>query len=146
MGELTGRKVLIVEDDPDTAEALRIILQDEGCSVLHAAEANDGLGKAKSEHPDIILLDIMMPSGTEGFHFVWTLRKDEDKKVREIPIIVLTAIHDTTKFRFYPDQSDPVYGPGEFLPVQGFLDKPTSPEQLKAKITEVLSPTKKSQA
>jgi two-component system alkaline phosphatase synthesis response regulator PhoP len=144
VGELAGKKVLVVEDDPDAAEALQIVLEDEGCTVARAADAQDGLAKASSEKPDVILLDIMMPSGTEGFHFVWNLRKDTDEQVRQIPIIVLTAIHATTRLRLYPDQSDGVYGPGEFLPVQGFLDKPASSEQLKAKIEEVLSQAKAS--
>ena len=139
MGELTGKKVLVVEDDPDAAETLQIVLEDEGCAVVRAADAQEGLAKAKSEKPDVILLDIMMPSGTEGFHFVWNLRKDSDEQVRDTPIIVLTAIHGTTRLRFYPDQTDTEYGAGEFLPVQGFLDKPASSEQLKAKISEVLA-------
>jgi CheY-like chemotaxis protein len=144
MGELAGKKVLVVEDDPDAAETLQIVLEDEGCAVVRAADAQDGLAKAKSERPDVILLDIMMPSGTEGFHFVWNLRKDSDEQVRDIPIIVLTAIHGTTRLRFYPDQTDTEYGTGEFLPVQGFLDKPASSEQLKAKIAEVLAQAKTS--
>jgi CheY-like chemotaxis protein len=97
------------------------------------------LERARSERPDLILLDVMMPSGTEGFHFVWDLRKDPDEQVRDTPIIVLTAIHGTTRLRFYPDQTDTEYGAGEFLPVQAFLDKPASSEQLKAKISEVLA-------
>jgi CheY-like chemotaxis protein len=144
MGELAGKKVLVVEDDPDAAETLQIVLEDEGCAVVRAADAQDGLAKAKSERPDVILLDIMMPSGTEGFHFVWNLRKDSDEQVRDIPVIVLTAIHGTTRLRFYPDQTDTEYGTGEFLPVQGFLDKPASSEQLKAKIAEVLAQAKTS--
>jgi two-component system alkaline phosphatase synthesis response regulator PhoP len=139
MGELAGKKVLVVEDDPDAAETLQIVLEDEGCTVVRAADAQQGLAKAKSERPDVILLDIMMPSGTEGFHFVWDLRKDPDEQVRDTPIIVLTAIHGTTRLRFYPDQTDTEYGAGEFLPVQAFLDKPASSEQLKAKISEVLA-------
>ncbi|MFB3879726.1 MAG: response regulator [Armatimonadota bacterium] len=142
MGELAGKKVLVVEDDPDAAETLQIVLEDEGCKVFRALDAQDGLAKAKAEKPDVILLDIMMPSGTEGFHFVWSLRKDDDKQIASTPIIVLTAIHGTTKFRFYPDQSDTVYGPGEFLPVQAFLDKPADSAQLKAKILEVLAQAK----
>ncbi len=81
----------------------------------------------------------MMPSGTEGFHFVWKLRKDENEEHRNIPIIVLTAIHERTWAKFYPDRTDPVYKPDEYLPVQGFLDKPASSEQIISKIKEVLS-------
>jgi len=138
MADIAGRKVLVVEDDADAAETLQIVLEDEGCVVSRAASAEEGLEKARSERPDAVLLDIMMPSGTEGFHFVWNLRKDPDEDVRGIPIIVLTAVHDKTWVKFYPDRQDPVYGSDEFLPVQAFLDKPASSEQIISKIEEVL--------
>src|SRR5574340_143050 len=99
-------RVLMVEDDPDTADSLRVVLEGEGYVVRHALEAAAGMAAAKAERPDVILLDVMMPSGTEGFHFVWELRKAEDESLRTVPIIVMTAIHQTTKLRFYPEQSD----------------------------------------
>jgi CheY-like chemotaxis protein len=138
VAEGAGKKVLVVEDDRDAAEAVQIVLEGEGYSVSRAESAGEGLQKARSERPDVILLDIMMPSGTEGFHFVWSLRKEEEERVRSIPIVVLTAIHEKTWVKLYPDQSDPVYEPGEYLPVQGFLDKPASSEQLLSKVKEVL--------
>ncbi len=139
VSEVAGKKVLVVEDDPDAADTLQILLEDEGYSVSRAASPQEGLEKARAEKPDVVLLDIMMPSGTEGFHFVWELRKDPDEHCRGIPIVVLTAIHDKMWVRFYPDKSDPVYGPQEYLPVQGFLDKPASSEQILRKIEEVLA-------
>jgi CheY-like chemotaxis protein len=139
VSQVSGKKVLVVEDDPDAAETLQIVLEDEGFAVSTAASSEEGLQKARTEKPDLVLLDIMMPSGTEGFHFVWELRKDADEKCRNIPIIVLTAIHDKTWVRFYPDKTDPVYQPSEYLPVQGFLDKPASSEQIVSKIEQVLA-------
>ena len=111
MAEVGGKKVLVVEDDPDAVETLRIVLEDGGYSVSSARNAAEGLEKVHADRPDIILLDIMMPEGTEGFHLVWELRKDEDEACRNIPIIVLTAIHDRSWVKFYPDQTDPVYKP-----------------------------------
>jgi CheY-like chemotaxis protein len=139
VSEVAGKKVLVVEDDPDAADTLQIVLEDEGYSVSRAASAQEGLEKARAEKPDVVLLDIMMPSGTEGFHFVWELRKETDEECRNIPIIVLTAIHDKTWVRFYPDKRDPVYKPDEYLPVQGFIDKPASSEHIVSKIEEVLA-------
>jgi two-component system alkaline phosphatase synthesis response regulator PhoP len=139
MAEVGGKKVLVVEDDPDAVETLKIVLEDGGYSVSSARNAAEGLEKVHADRPDIILLDIMMPEGTEGFHLVWELRKDEDEACRNIPIIVLTAIHDRSWVKFYPDQTDPVYKPDEYLPVQAFLDKPASSEQIISKIEEVLS-------
>ena len=133
-----SKKVLIVEDDRDAAEALRLVLEDEGYTVIQAADADQGLIRAREEMPDVILLDIMMPSGTEGFHFVWELRRGPEEWSRRIPILVLSAIHGKTRLRFHPDQQDPVYGPGEYLPVQGFLDKPSSSAELIARVRQAL--------
>ena len=120
----TAAKILIVEDDQDTADTAKLVLEREGYAVLHALEAEEGMAKARAERPDLILLDVMMPTGTEGFHFVWDLRKEADEHLRSTPILIMTAIHQTTKLRFYPEQSDGQYEPYEYLPVQGFLDKP----------------------
>jgi CheY-like chemotaxis protein len=93
----------------------------------------------RSEKPDLILLDVMMPSATEGFHFVWKLRNLEGEYFRTVPVIVLTAIHERTELRFYPDSSDGTYRAGEYLPVQDFLDKPVEPSRLLACVDKVLS-------
>ncbi len=139
MAEAIGRKVLVVEDDPDASDTAKIVLESEGYSVIQASSAEEGLSKTKAEKPNVILLDIMMPSGTEGFHFVWNLRNDPDPSLHDIPIIVLSAIHDTTWVKLYPDTSDSVYQPGEYLPVQAFLDKPASSEQLIREVKRALS-------
>ena len=123
-------KILVVDDDPDVVEATQLVLEAKGYQVVTAASAEEGLAQAAAERPDLILLDVMMPEGTEGFHFVWTLRRDEDPQLRDTPIIILSGIHDRTKLRFYPDQSDGTYGPYEYLPVQEFLDKPVAPAEL----------------
>ncbi len=140
MAKAVGKTVLVVEDDPDAAEAAQIVLESEGYAVIRAASSEEGLSKVRAAKPDVILLDIMMPSGTEGFHFVWALRNDPDESLHSIPIIVLTAIHDTTWVKLYPDQGDSVYQPGEYLPVQAFLDKPASSEQLIGEIKRALAP------
>jgi CheY-like chemotaxis protein len=132
------KTILIVEDDPDAAEADRILLEGEGYSTTSAMDARSAFERVRSDDPDLILLDVMMPDGTEGFHFVWGLRRDADPRCRAIPIIVLSAIHQTTPLRFYPDQSDSHYQPYEYLPVQAFLDKPASSERLLAEIAAAL--------
>jgi CheY-like chemotaxis protein len=124
------RKILIVEDDKDLVAALQIVLNEHGFEVLAANDAPGGLAKAEAERPDLIVLDVMMPEATEGFHFVWTLRLREDEYFRSVPIIVISAIHQRTELRFYPESADGTYQAGEFLPVQGFIDKPVDPAEL----------------
>lgn len=138
MAEAAQKTILIVEDDADTLETLRLVLEKEGYRVLAASSPQEGTEAVHAEHPDLILLDVMMPTGTEGFHFVWNLRRDPDQSVRDVPIVVVSAIHQTTPLRLYPDQSDTEYAPGEYLPVQGFLDKPVSFDKLISTVAEVL--------
>ena len=134
-----GSKILIVDDDPDILESIRMVLESANYEVQEAASAPDALEIAEEWQPDLILLDIMMPDGTEGFHFVWKLRNECPDAINDTPIIVLSAIHSTTALRFYPDQSDGTYKPGEFLPVQAFIDKPAEPSVLLSKIEEVIA-------
>jgi CheY-like chemotaxis protein len=131
-------KILIVDDDPDIVDALSLVLEGAGYQVRDAANAEEGLAAVERERPDLIVLDVMMPDGTEGFQFVWRLRNELPQAVQETPIVILTAIHGTTRLRFYPEASDGTYSPGEYLPVQGFIDKPVDPEDLLKKVATLL--------
>lgn len=132
-------KILTVDDDRDLVEALRIVLESGGYEVVAAYDAETGLEKVRSERPDLVLLDVMMPSATEGFHFVWKLRSLEGEYYRAVPVILLTAIHEKTELRFYPDSGDGTYKAGEYLPVQDFVDKPVDPKDLLERVERVLS-------
>jgi len=132
-------KILIVEDDPDIVAVTRMLLERRGYRIVTAADAPEGKRRVEGERPDLILLDIMLPLGTEGFHFVWDLRKHPDPVLRDTPIVVMSAIHRTTELRLYPDEADPEYAPGEFLPVQAFLDKPVIFDELAHVVESVLA-------
>jgi CheY-like chemotaxis protein len=136
-------KVLTVDDDRDLVETLRIVLESGGYEAIAAYDGEDGLEKVRSERPDLVLLDVMMPSATEGFHLVWKLRNLEGDYFRSVPVILLTAIHEKTELRFYPDSDDGTYKAGEYLPVQDFVDKPVDPKDLLARVERVLSTSRK---
>lgn len=133
-----GSKILIVDDDPDICEAMRLVLETRDYEVAVAHDPDSGMERVQEHRPDLIVLDVMMPEGTEGFHFVWNLRGSPDRAMAETPILMVTAIHDQTKLRLYPDREDGTYGPGEYLPVQGFIDKPVTPEDLLDKVEEIV--------
>jgi len=135
-----NRRILVVDDDPDIVESLRMVLESANYDVETASSPQEALERTEACQPGLILLDIMMPDGTEGFHFVWKLRNECPAPVSQTPILVLSAIHSTTFLRFYPDRADGEYGAGEFLPVQGFLDKPVEPAELLRQITKILKP------
>ena len=138
MAEGAAKKILIVDDDPDIVESLSLVLGQQGYATVGAGNPEEGMGKVHSERPDLIVLDVMMPSGSEGFHFVWDLRKDPDPACRDLPVIMLTAVHESSSEKFYPDQSDGVYQPHEYLPVQAFFDKPVPFDEFVAEVKRLL--------
>ncbi len=128
-------KILIVDDDPDMVLAARLCLEGAGHTVIEASNGSEGLEKLKSENPDLIILDVMMDSTTEGFQLALKLRSpdptSEFAPYRHIPILMLTAIHSTTPLRFGPDE--------DYLPVEAFVDKPLDPDDLVQKVESLLA-------
>ena len=131
------KRVLIVDDDQTMVQSIKVILESRGYLTAEAYDASEAMQKVKELSPDLILLDVMMPDGIEGFHFVWELRQ-LDPPLRDIPIIVVSAIHNKAELRYYPQQSDGAYEPGEYLPVQDFIDKPLQPADLLARVAKQL--------
>jgi twitching motility two-component system response regulator PilH len=81
-------KVLIVEDSPVQAQKLRLTLEEEGWRVLWAADGQEGLNAARREKPDVIVLDIQLPT-LNGFQVARGLKADPT--TADIPIIMLTT-------------------------------------------------------
>jgi two-component system cell cycle response regulator DivK len=82
-------KVLVVEDNPANMTLATFLLQSVGHSVLPATDAESGLTLARSEQPDLILMDIQLP-GMDGLQATALLKADET--TRDIPVIALTAL------------------------------------------------------
>lgn len=80
-------RVLIVDDKPEDLKLMESILQNEGFDVLKASGGEEGITKAVMEHPDLIVLDLLMPS-VSGFDVVQSLQKQAE--VRSIPVIICT--------------------------------------------------------
>lgn len=83
------KKILIVDDQPETVRLLEIILQQEGRQLLRADNGRGGLDAARRETPDLMLLDIMMPGELDGYEVARALKGDP--QTARIPIIVMTA-------------------------------------------------------
>lgn len=131
-------KILVVDDEPKVVQALRLALEASGHEVVAAGSKEEAEAAAVDSKPDLMIVDVMMPKGTEGFHLVWKMRQMEDESLRNVPIIMATGIHQTTNLRFYPDESDGTYKPGEYLPVQGWLDKPVQVDDLLKVVNQAL--------
>ncbi len=123
-----AKKILIVDDDSDFREAMSDLLDAKGYTVLSASDGKSGFDVAKKENPDLILLDVMMSSKTEGFDIAKSLKSDSLTK--NIPVIIITGIRKdmNLSFGFEPDS--------DWLPVKAVLEKPVKPEVLLKAVEE----------
>ncbi len=85
---MSQKKILVVDDELDLVETIRFQLETEGFNVISAYNGEDALNLARTENPDLILLDIMLPK-LDGYKVCRLLKFDE--KYKNIPIIMLTA-------------------------------------------------------
>jgi CheY-like chemotaxis protein len=132
---MANERILVVDDDPDLVEVIRLTLENKGYEVHSASSGAEGLEKVKAVTPDLIILDVMMDYTTEGFQVSLALRSpdpaSEYAAYAGIPILILTAIHSTTPLRFAPDQ--------DYLPVDDFVEKPLDPGTLVEKVEALLA-------
>ncbi len=131
---MSGKRILVIDDDPDERLTIRLPLEASGYTVAEAACTTEGLAAVAEVKPDLIVLDVMMDTKTAGFQLALDLHspdpKSQYREFRNTPIIILTAIHNTTTLRFAPDP--------DYLPVQYFLEKPIEPKTLLARVREFL--------
>jgi len=124
-------KILIIDDDPDIVEAMKMVLEHNKYEVITADEGELGYKMAKEEMPDLIILDVMMATIDQGFHISYKLKQDE--KLKSIPILMVTSISEKTKFKFDRKRDE------DFIPVDDFVEKPIKPGELIAKVEKMLS-------
>ena len=117
-----SRKIMIIDDDIDLVEAMRITLETDNYEVIDAQEGQKGLEILKKEKPDLLILDVMMGTLDEGFHIAYQIRNDEE--IKDIPILMITAVGAQTGFEFDMQRDE------DFLPVNEFIEKPVNPQVL----------------
>jgi DNA-binding response OmpR family regulator len=133
LGEtMSTPSILIIDDDPDFVEVTKVILETKQYVVKSAGNPEDGWASLAEEVPDLLILDIMMGRGAEGFIMARKIRKDP--RYAEMPILMLTSMREQTGFDF----------PGErihakFLPVDDYVEKGIEPEVLLEKIEQRLT-------
>lgn len=119
-----GIKILIVDDDPDFREFVRIVLESHGYHVREASNAPAGLALMRGELPHLVLLDAMMSYELAGIGIIRTVRADP--QLAHIPLILISAVLSEDEDRFLP--------PDERAMVDRFLSKPISPDELLAEV------------
>lgn len=116
------KRILIVDDDPDFAQSNKDLLEANGYEVLTADNGTAGLALAKKEKPDLMILDVMMATDTEGFEV--SRKIPESPELKKMKVLLCTGIRREKQlpFGFEPDET--------WLPVDSVFEKPIDPEIL----------------
>ena len=118
-------RVLVIDDEPDVLLLCRVNLEHAGHEVLQALSGELGLALARAEHPDVVVLDLMMPM-MDGYEVLAALQEDE--RTRDVPVVVLTAkVRLEDRIRSWKD------GASEFV------TKPFQPELLLNTLSDVIA-------
>ena len=117
--------ILVIDDDPDILEANSLILKANGYNVITANNPDDGYKLVVEKEPDLIILDVMMIEPDDGFFLAEKLRRENIN----IPILMYTSISKTVGMK---------YGTTQLVPVDEFVEKPISPEELINKVRILL--------
>jgi CheY-like chemotaxis protein len=121
------KKVLLVDDDQVFVDAVSAVLETR-YTVETAANGTEALQKIREQPPDVILLDVMMDHLSEGFDVARTLKAG--RETNHIPVIMLTAVDQVYDMRMEVEPS--------WVPCERYLEKPISPEDLLARVEEVI--------
>ncbi|MBN1870624.1 MAG: response regulator [Candidatus Omnitrophica bacterium] len=120
-------KILLVDDETQLITMVQMRLEANGYEVITASDGQEGLEKAKSESPDLIMMDVMMPK-MDGYKACGLLKNDT--RYAKIPIILFTA-------RAQQDDQEV----GKEVGADAYITKPFEPPVLLAKIKELLDKT-----
>lgn len=126
MSDRNVKRILCVEDEPEMIDLIRLILNRRGFDVTGASGGVDGLNKVRESHPDLVLLDLMMPD-MDGWEVYQQMKADE--ALRDIPVIVVTAKAQSI---------DKVLGL-HIAKVDDYIAKPFSPQELLSSVEKVLA-------
>jgi DNA-binding response OmpR family regulator len=118
-------KIIIIDDDPDILDASTLVLTSKGYEVITATNPDDGYKMVIEYNPDLIILDVMMNEPDDGFFLAQKFRKNHIT----IPILMYTSVSKAIGMDF---------GVGETVPVDEFVEKPISPDELIKKVEKLL--------
>jgi len=141
-----SKKILIVDDEPDVVTFVSAVLEEDGHTSISAKDGVEGLELLRSEKPDLVLLDLMMPRKS-GIAMFQELRKDPD--LSNIPVIVVTGVSEVTGVDFrnfmykQPLRDEKKFvettGLTKYTIPDGYIEKPIDPDELIKVVKEVLN-------
>lgn len=127
------KTILIIEDDIDIVEAMKIVLESSNFNVISAYNPQDGLELAEQNPPDLIILDVMFQNSTNTSGFDYAVKFRENPELVSIPILMVTAVNTQR-----PGYNFNIQDESEFLPIDGFIDKPAQPDDLIQKVQSLI--------
>ena len=128
-----GADILIIDDDRDLVNSMRIILENRNYSIRSAGDGKAGLAEIEKKPPDLIILDVMMTTDTEGFDLAYKLNRKEEYST--IPILMVTGFPGKMA-QMGPEGFQHILG--EDWPVSRMMEKPIDPEELINAVSELL--------
>ncbi len=128
-----GKKVLVVDDDPDARLFNITVVEECNYTPLEAADGEEGLKLVKQEKPDLVILDVFMPRQT-GIRLYRELKTD--KRFKNIHIIMLSGIPKKTFLRSQKALTE--FGEQEVPEPEAYLEKPVEPGELMQTLKQIL--------
>lgn len=128
MKDSIAKKILVVEDEPDVLTYLVTFFKKSGFNVLTATDGKEGFETAKTDHPDLISLDITMP-GESGVRMYRNLH--DEPSTKDIPVIIITGVSSEFK-RFIESRK-------QVQPPAGYFEKPIDRDAVLTKVKEILN-------
>lgn len=138
---MAGERILMVDDDPDFVEGMRLLLEAHGYRIFQVTSGREALEKIDQIKPELIILDIMMESEIAGFEMAYHLRNPAAgapyAAFFDVPILMLTGMGERKQMSFAPQTNV------AFLPVDAYLEKPVDPDRLLNEIAALLQAVKR---
>ena len=127
-------KILVVDDDPDMREALQMILESAGYTVVMAEDGEECLVRLKEEQPDLLILDLLMPK-MDGFEVCKALKDPRYSKYAGVPIVILSSVQEGVSQRRYELET------GVHLDVDDYVEKPIEGSVLLERVGKIIKRT-----
>jgi DNA-binding response OmpR family regulator len=126
------KKILVIDDDPDIRDAVKMILESQGYQVNTAENGAEGLAALKADKPDLMILDLLMPK-MDGFTVMKELNDARMVKYRDFPILILTSVREEASRRRYELET------GLELNVDDYIEKPIAPDILLQRVEKLVN-------
>lgn len=130
-GVMRGARILVADDDPEMLKVIALLLESRGYQVFTAQDGEEALTKMEEEKPDLLILDLLMPS-MDGFEVCKRLNEQAGTGGNKIPILILSAVREDSSRRRYELETKTALG------VDDYVEKPISPPLLLQRVERVL--------